>query len=325
MDVAETLLSVVVPCYNEAAVLPLLHDRLTATLAAQPRPYELILVNDGSRDDTWAIMQQLAANDARLVVVNLSRNHGHQLALTAGLSVARGAHVAVIDADLQDPPEILPQMLTHLLDTGADVVYGRRLKRAGETWFKRTTAHLFYRTLDRLTDIAIPLDTGDFRIMTRRAVDHFLAMPERHRFVRGMVSWIGYRQEAFPYERHARAAGETHYTLRKMLKLAWDAITSFSTKPLALPGYLAGASAALGAALVIGAVAWGFATNTLPSLGLFSALMTWLCSGIFASLHVLGQYVGRMATDIRGRPLFIIDRVVRGDQLAQQLPYRQAG
>jgi len=228
-----TALSIVVPCFNEEACLPTLHERLTAAArGAAGDDYEIVLVNDGSRDSTWPIMRRLADEDPHVVGVNLSRNHGHQLALTAGLDLCRGEVILIIDADLQDPPELLPQMLETMRRDGADVVYGVRRSRAGETPFKRATAHGFYRLLSRATEVDIPLDAGDFRLMSRRALDALLAMPEQARFIRGMVAWIGFKQAPFTYDRDRRFAGETKYPLRKMIRFAFDALTGFSSAPL---------------------------------------------------------------------------------------------
>lgn len=305
-------LAVVVPCYNEARVLDALHARLTAVCRGLGTGYEIVLVNDGSRDETWDAMTRLAARDPHLVCVNLSRNYGHQLALTAGLAECRGRRILVIDADLQDPPELLPDMLRVMDRERADVVYGRRVRRRGETWFKRATAAGFYRLLGWLSDAPIPRDTGDFRLMSARVRDAFLAMPERHRYVRGMISWIGFRQVAFPYERHPRAAGETHYTLRKMLKLAWDAVTGFSVKPLALPMRAAGVCLAGAGAAGVGAGWWWLARGEVPGVGLLAALVLLLSAGQFAALGVSGEYLGRMYAEVRGRPLFLVDEVIRG-------------
>ncbi|WP_288459843.1 glycosyltransferase family 2 protein, partial [uncultured Sphingomonas sp.] len=226
-------LSVVVPCYNEAACLDVLHARISgAARAAVGEDYEIVLINDGSKDDSWPVMQRLAAADPHLVAINLSRNHGHQLALTAGLDLCAGEQILIIDADLQDPPELLTEMRATLAAQGADVVYAVRRKRAGETLFKKATAAVFYRMLDRLTDTPIPLDTGDFRLMSRRALDALQSLPEQARFIRGMVAWVGFRQVPFPYDRAERHAGETHYPLGKMIALAFDAVTGFSTAPL---------------------------------------------------------------------------------------------
>ena len=312
MPPATVDLSVVVPCFNEAAVLDALHDRLTRVCAATGLGYEIVLVNDGSADGTWGGMTDLAARDDRVVAVNLSRNHGHQLALTAGLSVCRGDRILVIDADLQDPPEVLPDMLAVMGRERADVVYGQRTRRQGETVLKRLTAHAFYRVLGWLADTPIPRDTGDFRLMTRRVLDHLLAMPERHRYVRGMVSWVGFRQVPFRYERHPRQAGESHYTLRKMVRFAGDAVVGFTTKPLALPFRAGAACGALAAVTAVAAAWWWLARGDVPTVGLLAALVLALAGGQFLALGVIGEYLGRMYEEVRGRPLFVIDEVVRG-------------
>jgi len=201
-------LSVVAPCYNEQEALPEFVRRVGAVLDRVGGSSEIVLVDDGSRDETWTLMSDAAGRDPRIVAVRLMRNHGHQLALTAGLSICRGARILIIDSDLQDPPELLPDMLA-LMDQGADVVYGQRRQRHGESLFKRATAAIFYRLIGRMTDVAIPADTGDFRLVNRRVLDLLLAMPERHRFVRGMVAWIGGKQVPLLYDRQARVAGES--------------------------------------------------------------------------------------------------------------------
>ena len=219
-------LSVVIPCYNEAACLDLLHARVAAAArAAVGDDHEIVLINDGSRDDSWAVMQRLSEQDPRLVAINLSRNHGHQLALTAGLDLCSGEQILIIDADLQDPPELLTDMRATMSAEGADVVYAVRRKREGETIFKKATAAAFYRVLDRVTDTPIPLDTGDFRLMSRRALDALLSLPEQARFIRGMVAWVGFRQVPFPYdraERHAGAIPDRHARIEADAPLARD-------------------------------------------------------------------------------------------------------
>jgi dolichol-phosphate mannosyltransferase len=322
MPPASPHLSVVVPCYNEAAVLAAMHERVTRACEAVGVDYELVLVNDGSADRTWEGMLELTSRDPNLVCVNLSRNHGHQLALTAGLSTCRGGLVLVIDADLQDPPEALPEMMALLAREGADVVYGQRAARPGETWFKTATAHVFYRLLDWLSDAHLPRDTGDFRLMTRRVVDHFLAMPERHRYVRGMISWVGFKQVPYRYERQPRAAGETHYTLRRMVRFAWDAVTGFSTRPLTLP-FRAGVGCGGAAVLCwLAAAVWWAVYRDVPAVGLLAGLVFALAGGQFAALGVMGEYLGRLYAEVRGRPLYIIDSVVRGQTAAVPLPRR---
>lgn len=305
-------LSVVVPCFNEEEVLDELHRRITAvckdTLGLRNN-YEVIMINDGSVDRTWEKIKDLAQNDFHVIGINLSRNHGHQLALSAGLTVCRGDRILVIDADLQDPPEVLPEMM-RLMDEGADVVYGQRTEREGESWFKTASAGLFYRLLDRLVDVKIPVDTGDFRLMSRRALEIFNAMPERNRFIRGMVSWIGLRQVPLHYQRQQRFAGETKYPLRKMVALAIDAVTSFSTVPLRLASHL-GISFGLVGILVLCYVFYGWISGNVVR-GWTSVISVIL---IIGSVHLLvigiiGEYVGRMFTEIKRRPLFIIDEMV---------------
>jgi dolichol-phosphate mannosyltransferase len=309
-------LSVVAPCFNEDEVLPAFHRRVSTVCRRLGVPYELVLVNDGSGDRTWETLLELSSADPNLVCVNLARNHGHQLALTAGLSLCRGERVLILDADLQDPPELLPEML-RVMDTGADVVYGRRRRRKGESACKRLTAALFYRLLSRLTDVAIPQDTGDFRLISRRVLDVLLAMPERHRFLRGMVSWVGYRQEALPYDRDPRYAGETKYPYRKLWKLALDGVTAFSVKPRALGGLLGAATVLLALLLGVGALAgWVAGSASCGWLGLLAGVA--MLSGVqLLFLGVIGAYLGRLYEQSQGRPLFLIDRVVRAEQPAE--------
>ena len=234
-----TALSIVVPCYNEVACLGELHARVKAVAErVAPGDHEIVLVNDGSTDGSWAAMTALAARDPALVAVDLSRNHGHQMALTAGLDLCRGERVLIIDADLQDPPELLPDMIATMEREGADVVYAVRRHRSGETPFKRATASAFYRLLRSMTDTDIPVDTGDFRLMSRRALDTFLAMPEQARFIRGMVAWIGFRQVPIAYDRAERVAGSSKYPFGKMVRFALDALTGFSTAPLRLASHI---------------------------------------------------------------------------------------
>lgn len=302
-------LSVVVPCYNEEAVIDETHRRLRdACVAVCGDDFEIVYVDDGSRDRTWTMLSALADGDPQVVAVALSRNFGHQLALGAGLSLARGERILMIDADLQDPPELLGDMMARM-DAGADVVYGQRIEREGETAFKTGSASLFYRLLNWLTDIHIPENVGDFRLVNRAVLDALLAMPEQHRFVRGLVAWLGFRQEAFPYVRHARFAGETKYPLRKMLRLAVDAITGFSVRPLRLSMLFAMGSFAVAMVIALYAlVSWilddvvrGWASLTIV-VALFAAVQL-LCLGI------LGEYVGRMFMELKRRPLFVLREV----------------
>lgn len=324
----EPILSVVAPCYNEEAVLLEFHRRMSAACQELALPYELVLVNDGSRDATWELMQHLTRDDPNVVAVNLARNHGHQLALTAGLSVCRGEHILIIDADLQDPPELLPTMLK-IAEEGADVVYGQRRKRQGESWFKRVSAALFYRCIGQLSSVPIPPDTGDFRLISRRVLEALLAMPERHRFIRGMVSWIGFHQEAILYDRDPRFAGETKYPLRKMWRLAVDAVTSFSTQPLHFAGYLGVALLLASTALLGGSLVQGLTGAAVDQLLVQLGAMGFLGGVQLMGLGVLGTYLGRLCEQSKGRPLFLIERVERhqarsaGPERGERTPHKQ--
>lgn len=305
-------LSAVAPCYDEAGNLAELHRRLSAACSAVVGDdYELILVNDRSQDATWHLLTELVAADRHVVAVDLSRNYGHELALTAGLSLARGERILVLDADLQDPPELLVQMMA-ALDEGADLVYGRRVSRTGEPWWKRATSAMFYRVLRSLTDVEIPLDAGDFRLMTRRVLEAFLAMPEQHRFVRGMVSWTGFKQVPLDYDRAERVAGVTKYPLRKLMRLAFDAITGFSIRPLRIANYLS-VLLAFCAFATLGYVFYSWWVGTaIP--GWTSVMTVVLLLGSFQML-VLGimcEYLGRLFVEAKRRPLFLIDQVIRG-------------
>jgi len=308
-------LSVVVPCFNERETLPELHRRVSEVCrACVGRNYELVLVNDGSTDGTWDLLAFLAARDPHVVAVNLSRNHGHQLALSAGLHLCRGERVFILDCDLQDPPELLGAMMARM-DDGCDVVYGQRTRREGETAFKKASAHLFYRLLGRLADVDIPPDTGDFRLMSRRAVDQLNAMPEQHRFIRGMVSWMGLRQEPLPYERAARFAGETKYPLGKMIRFAVDAITGFSIRPLRLATWL-GLFFSLASMVlmtyVLTAYLFGQTVNGWTSLTLIILMVS---AVQFILMGVLGEYVGRLYMEAKKRPLFIVQEVLASPEL----------
>jgi polyisoprenyl-phosphate glycosyltransferase len=312
-------LSVVIPCYNEEEVLPELHRRVAEVCVELVLPYELILVNDGSRDRTWPVLAGLAADDPHVVAVNLSRNHGHQLALTAGLSVCRGERILILDADLQDPPELLPKMLRVMDEERADVVYGQRRSRAGETVLKLATASLFYRLIERLADVPIPRDTGDFRLMTRRALGVLLAMPERHRFTRGMVSWIGFRQIPILYDRQPRLVGTTKYPFRKMLRFALDAITAFSIKPLLMASLGGVVTALLAMALGIFSMVAYLHGSTVVGWTSLMTVITFLSSIQLLVLGVIGEYLGRMYEQVKGRPLFIIDQVIRSDRVKDRV------
>ena len=311
-----TALSIVVPCYNEQACLAELHARLAAAARnAVGEDYEIVLINDGSRDASWSVMQGIAAADPHVIAVNLSRNHGHQLALTAGLDLCSGKTVLIIDADLQDPPELLPQMLAAMRENDADVVYGVRKSRAGETAFKRATAHGFYRLLSRATEVDIPVDTGDFRLISRRALDALLSMPEQARFIRGMVAWIGFKQMPFAYDRQERFAGETKYPLKKMLRFALDALTGFSSAPLKLASH-AGLLLSLSSVLLILYIAWAWLSGQNIQ-GWTSLMLVVVVLGAVQMfvLALMGEYIGRLYNEAKGRPLYIVQEIAGAEKL----------
>lgn len=300
-------LSIVCPCYNEEEVLEVLYQRLSAVIATCGIPeVEVVLVDDGSRDNTWEMIGDLAHRDSRIRAVKLSRNFGHQLALTCGLDRCIGEVILIIDADLQDPPELLMPMLEKMKE-GFDVVYGVRRRREGESASKRFFAFAFYRLLSRVTGVAIPADTGDFRLMTRRALNTLLQLRERHRFVRGMVSWIGYRQSPLPYDRPQRFAGETKYPFRKSLRLAFDAITSFSTHPLRLASYLGlGVSGFAFVYILVVVVLKLFGVNFPGYTSLMASIL--LLGGVqLVVLGIVGEYVGRIFEQGQNRPLYVVD------------------
>lgn len=310
-------LSIVVPCYNEEKCLPEFHRQVTAAAqGAVGTDYELILVNDGSRDGTLDVMRRLVCEDPLALVVDLSRNFGHQRALLAGLSMCRGDRILVIDADLQDPPGLLGEMM-RAMDAGADVVYGQRRRREGETIFKKTAAGVFYRLLSRLADAPVPVDTGDFRLITRRALSILLSMPEQSLFIRGMVSWIGLRQVPVVYDRNPRLAGETGYSLRKMLVLAIDAITSFSVVPLRMATWLGVSASAVSLIMNGYALAAWFSGSAVAGWTSLTALVLTLGAVQLLMLGVLGEYVGRIYTEAKRRPIFVVNEVIRHTPEAQ--------
>jgi polyisoprenyl-phosphate glycosyltransferase len=306
-------LSIVAPCFNEEAALAEFVARMApACEAAAPGDYEILLVNDGSSDATWPCIRAMATTRQGIVGVNLSRNHGHQLAVTAGLALARGERILVIDADLQDPPELLGPLMARM-DEGYDVVYARRRSRASEGALKRATAWLYYRILRRLTEVDIPHDTGDFRLMSRRVVDRLNQMPEQDRFLRGMVAWLGGAQGELLYDREARFAGKTGYTLAKMARLAVTGVTSFSILPLRLAGLMA-AMGAVGALVMAIYVMVGFVTGRAAHGWTSLALIMIFFSTVqLACLGILGAYVGRILLQVKGRPLYMIDDIVSSD------------
>jgi dolichol-phosphate mannosyltransferase len=306
---ADKLLSVVIPCCNEAEVLERTYERLRAALAPLGEALELVFVDDGSTDATWARLLDLGRRDPRLVAIRLSRNFGHQYALSAGIDHSAGGHVAVLDADLQDPPELLPRML-ELARQGHDVVYGRRRSREGEGVLKKLTASLFYRVLGLLSDTEIPRDVGDFRIMSRRVVALLGGMPERDRYLRGMVSWLGFRQAALDYDREARAGGRTKYSWLRMVRLALTGISSFSMAPLRACIYLSYLLFAL-TLVGIGFTVWAwFELEVVRGWASIAVLIMFLSGCNLFFTGVLGEYVGRTYFQTKMRPLYVVDEIV---------------
>ncbi len=303
---AQVMFSVIAPIFNELDNLPVLYQRVKEVMDQTGESWELVLVDDGSVDGSTARMRELAGQDERVRLVIFARNFGHQIAVTAGLDYARGQAVAIIDADLQDPPEVILDMIAKWRE-GYEVVYGVRSEREGETWFKLFTAKLFYRLIYRITDVEIPMDTGDFRLIDRKVVNVLNQMRERHRFLRGMASWVGFRQTGVFYKRAARFSGITKYPLKKMVKFASDAITGFSYLPLQLATYLGFASAGL-SILAIPFVISLRLTGSHELMGQATTLiMVLFLGGVqLICLGILGEYLGRLYDEVKGRPLYIV-------------------
>jgi glycosyltransferase involved in cell wall biosynthesis len=302
-------LSIIVPCYDEQECLPVFMQRMTAAAEAEVgADFDIILVNDGSRDRTWSCIVAMTERYPGVLGVNLSRNHGHQLAVTAGLSLARGDQVMIIDADLQDPPELLTEMRQRMAQ-GYDVVYGRRRSRSRESQFKIVTARLFYRTLVRLAEVEIPADTGDFRLMSRRIADQLNAMPEHDRFLRGMVAWLGGRQTEILYDRDPRYAGETGYSLVKMLRLAINGLIGFSVAPLHFAVILAMIGALIGVVVLVYSLVAYFLGHVLPGWTSLAMMTVFFGTGQFICLGIAGAYLGRTYMEVKQRPLFLIDEI----------------
>lgn len=305
-------ISVIIPMYYEEEVAEECYKRMTSVLQnIENYDYEIICINDGSRDKTLSILENLAIRDKRLKVLSFSRNFGHQCAVTAGLKYVTGDAIVIIDADLQDPPELIPEMLK-LWETGNDVIYGKRKTRDGESVFKLFTAKIFYKTLNALSDVEIPKDTGDFRLVDRKVVDTINSLPEHNKFLRGLFSWVGYKQIPFQYERKERFAGKTKYPLKKMLKLASDGIISFSTKPLKIVGGLGMISIVISFILLIYAlISYIFKLNNL-SAGWTSLMLgiTFFAGVQLLSLWIMSEYIARIYDESKNRPQYIIEKKI---------------
>ena len=303
---ADIRYSIVIPVYNEEAVIDQTYQRLKQVMDSTKDPYELIFVNDGSCDHTTAKIKGFRDQDDAVKLITFSRNFGHQIAITAGMDYASGAAVVVIDADLQDPPELILDMIAKWKE-GFDVVYAKRTKRKGETFFKKQTARLFYRILSASTDLDIPTDTGDFRLLDHRVCDELKRLPEKNRYVRGLVSWVGFRQTAIEYERDERLAGETKYPLKKMIKLSLDGLTSFSFKPIKMANYI-------GALLLLSGLIYlaGMLLSTILTAAVIAgwnlviAMQLVLTGILLTMMGIIGEYIGRIYDETRDRPLYIV-------------------
>ena len=296
--------SVVIPCYNEEEVIMESYRRISAVMLSMGEPYELVFVNDGSKDATPALLNRLADEDNSVRVLHFARNAGHQIAVSAGLDYAAGSAVVIIDADLQDPPELIPEM-ARLWRDGAQVVYGQRRSRAGESFLKLKTAELYYKLIQKLTGNAIPRDTGDFRLVDEKVADAVRGMPEHARFLRGMFAWVGFKQVPLLYDRDKRFAGQTHYPFKKMLKLAADGIMSFSDKPLKLPLWMGLAWLFLGGLTLLVLLIMALAGHSGGGWWLASLLMIGFGSTL-ASIGIAGSYLARVYDEVKQRPLYIV-------------------
>jgi polyisoprenyl-phosphate glycosyltransferase len=315
----EPTISIIAPIFNEAETLPELYSRVTAVMDSTGEPWELILIDDGSRDSSRDMIRQMAQEDERVRPVLLARNFGHQIAVTAGLDYSRGQAVVIIDSDLQDPPEVILELIEKWRE-GYEVVYAVRAEREGESWFKLQTASLFYRMIYRITDVKIPLDTGDFRLMDRKVVNVLNQMREHHRFLRGMSAWVGFNQIGVPYRRAARFAGETKYPFRKMFKLALTAVTGFSYFPLQMATYLGFGAAGLSIIMIPVVIILRSLTDT-ELVGQATTLVAVLFLGgvQLISLGILGEYLGRVYDEVRGRPLYITSQAPNEETIQQPI------
>ncbi|WP_036646150.1 glycosyltransferase family 2 protein [Paenibacillus pini] len=301
--------SVIIPVYNEEEVITETYWRIKSVMEITGESYELIFVNDGSRDQTVNLIRSVGASDPSIHIIDLSRNFGHQIAITAGMDYASGDAVIVIDADLQDPPELILDMIAKWKE-GYDVVYAQRLERKGESFFKRKTASLFYRILKHMTDIDIPIDTGDFRLLDRKVCNELKRLPENNRYVRGLVSWVGFKQTAIQYVREGRFAGETKYPLKKMIKLSMDGITSFSTKPLKVAGIMGMIISIVGFVYLVFVLFERLFTDAaLPGWSSLIAFQLFFGGCMLMFMGIIGEYLGRIYDEVKHRPLYIVNEV----------------
>jgi len=306
MTLSNCLLSIVVPVYNEEEVLPAFHPRLVGVLDKLPMETEILYINDGSTDDSIRVLQSLRVSDPRISIIDLSRNFGKEFALTAGFDYAQGDAAIVIDADLQDPPELIPQLVKHWAE-GYDVIYAQRIRRDGESLVKKGTAFLFYRILRKVSRVEIPKDTGDFRLMTRKAIEALRKLPEHHRFMKGLFAWIGFSQKAVPYHRDSRFAGNTKWNYWKLWNFALEGVTSFTTAPLRVATYL-GVLVAVGAFGYAGVIAFEKLVygNEVPGYPSLMVVILFLGGIQLMTIGVIGEYLGRMFNETKRRPLYLV-------------------
>ncbi|HDR6310365.1 TPA: glycosyltransferase family 2 protein [Bacillus cereus] len=310
----QKLISVVVPMYFEEEVAQECYNRLKSVMLQNDINYEFVFVNDGSTDRTMEILSEIAANDYRTKIVNFARNFGHQIAVTAGIAAAKGDAIVIIDADLQDPPEVIPELIAKW-EEGYEVVYAKRKQRKGETWFKLLTAKYFYKFLNYMSDIDIPKDTGDFRIIDRKVADVFNQMTERNRFIRGMMSWVGFRQTYVEYERDERFAGETKYPLKKMIKFASDGIIAFSTKPLRIVMTLGLLSVLISIIVLLYTITVKIiGTGTQTGWASIMVAITFFSGIQLLGLGIVGQYIARIYDESKNRPIYIVKETINIEQ-----------
>ncbi len=313
MSSSAVLCSVIVPLFNEEEVVLESYNRLKKVMDSIGRQYEIIFVNDGSRDKTAFIVNEISEKDKNIKLINFARNFGHQIAITAGMDYAQGETIVVIDGDLQDPPELIPKMIAKWRE-GYEVVYGKRVERKGESFFKMLTAKIFYRFLKLMIDIDIPVDTGDFRLIDRKVCNALKSIKERNRYVRGLVSWIGFKQFGLEFSRDKRFAGKTKYPLKKMMRFAFDAITSFSYKPLKMASYL-GFLISFASFLYLIVVLYLklFTTSTIQGWSSTLAVNLFFNGIVLIMLGIIGEYIGRIYDEAKGRPLYIVQNLVNMD------------
>jgi len=312
MNASKPLISILVPCYNEQDVINMCHQQITDAIHGLENQYqfEIVYVNDGSSDDTLAKLLELQSSDKRIVAINLSRNFGKEAAMTAGLDYTKGDAVIILDADLQDPPDLIPAMIERWKDTGADVVYGQRISRLGETWFKKFSAAAFYRVINRISRTDIPINTGDFRLMNRRAIDALNSLREKHRFMKGLFAWIGYEQVPLEYHRQPRAAGRTKWDYLKLANLSLEGITGFSMVPLRMAtlfGLLISLCAFIfGAYILLHTL---FSGSDVPGYPSLMVMITFLSGIQLMTIGILGEYIGRIFNETKSRPLYLVDKI----------------